>query len=106
MIKKFKTWIVFQLVTFKGWVVFTYNSWWNTRHLKKMTKDADKKHELTGKQFFVVPASKTRLMVVDNSYVKAYNKMASKQKRPKITHPQLLEMCYYKTPSGTYGTNR
>jgi hypothetical protein len=59
-------------------------------------------HKITGKQYFVVPKTKTSLMVVDNTFCKWYNKQAAKNKTKKITYPELLKMCYYKTSSGTY----
>lgn len=87
----------------KQWIIFQFNTLWNSIHFWMKKREANKLHKLTGKQYFVVPASKTSLMVIDNSYVKWHNKIASKTKgMKKITHPQLLRDCYYKTPAGKY----
>lgn len=86
----------------KNWVIFQFNTWWNVCHFWYMKKKAEKLHKLTGKQYFVVPKNKTSCMVVDNSYIKFYNQQAAKMKTKKITHPDLLRMCYYKTSSGCY----
>ena len=88
------------LKTIKDWFVFNYNSVWNHFHFKNMKRKADKMHKLTGKQYFVVPKTKTSCMVVDNSFIKAYNRNMPKNKR--ITHIDLLRMCDYKTIKGTY----
>jgi len=87
---------------FKQWLIFQYNTIWNSIHFWMKKREADKLHKLTGKQYFIVPRTKTSLMVVNNDYIKWYNQQASKHKQKKITHPQLLEMCFYKTPSGNY----
>lgn len=84
----------------KNWFIFQYNSIWNYFHFRYMKKQAEKMHKLTGKQYFVVPKTKTSCMVVDNTFIKAYNQNVPKNKR--ITHVDLLRMCYYKTASGCY----
>jgi len=86
--------------TIKEWFIFWSNSIWNTFHFGYMKRKAKKLHKLTGKQYFVVPKTQTSCMVVDNSFIKAYNKNVPKSKR--IRHIDLLKMCYYKTSAGTY----
>ena len=88
---------------FKDWIVFQFNTLWNTFHFWQKRREADRMHILTGKQYFVVPKDRTSLMVVNNDYIGWYNRMASKANGvKKITHPDLLRMCYYKTECGTY----
>ena len=42
-------------------------------------------------------------MIIDNTYIKWHNKAASKSKgMKKITYPELLKNCYYKTSCGNY----
>lgn len=84
----------------KAWFIFQFNTWWNTYHFWSKKREAERLHKLTGKQYFIVPKTKTSLMVVDNTFIKYYNKNAPKGKR--ITHPDLLKMCYYKTSCGNY----
>jgi len=84
----------------KNWFIFQYNSIWNYFHFRYMKRKAEKMHKITGKQYFVVPKTKKSCMVVDNSFIKAYNKSVPKGKR--IKHVDLLKLCYYKTSSGTY----
>ena len=87
----------------KNWIVYHFNSLWNSYHFWYMKRKAENLHKLTGKQYFIVPASKYKLAVVNNDYVGWYNKMASKTPGvKKITHPDLLKMCYYKTACGNY----
>lgn len=91
---------------FKNWwkgtkIVYWYNSVWNHFHFKNMCRKANKMHKMTGKRYFVVPKTDTSLMVVDNEYIKQYNKFMSKQKKAnrvkKITIKDLIEMSYYCT---------
>ena len=79
---------------------FTYwfNSTLNHISFYYAKKKADNLHKLTGKRYHVVPKTQTSLMVVDNSYVDAYNKHAKHLKRfKKITILDLLKMSYYST---------
>lgn len=70
-----------------------------------MIKRANKYHEIRGKQYFVMPTPGNRLAVVDNTYINEYNRNANKLGLSKITYVDLLEMCYYKTPAGSYTRN-
>ena len=78
----------------KEWLIYQYNSIRNNIEFKNKKKKADKLHKLTGKRYHVVPATSTSLMVVDNSYIKVYNKVV---KGRKITINDLLRMSYYST---------
>jgi len=80
------------LLFIPNWLVYQYNSIWNTRHFKKQCKIADKLHEKTGKRYFVIPGD-GRCHVVDNEFVKQYNRKAKK----KISFKDLIEGCYYCT---------
>lgn len=66
--------------------------------LKKAKDEADRKHRLTGKRYFVVPQSNNSLMVINNDDLKYHNQKSPKEKR--INFKQLIEMAYYSTPSG------
>ncbi len=83
-------WINSQLILF-----------WNTIQFRWYKYEADRMHELTGKRYFVIPKSDSRLSVVDNNYIKRYNKAASKLHFNKITFLDLIESCYYCTTTGT-----
>lgn len=90
------------IIDIKNRIVFLFNTIWNNLHFRYMKNKAEKLHKLTGKQYFVVPKTKTSCMVVDNTFIKIYNQNASKMKVKKITYPDLLRMCYYKTSAGAY----
>ena len=76
------------------WIIYHYNSIHNTINLKLKSRKADRLHKLTGKRYFVVPATDTTLMVVNNDYVKHYNKHSGQKK---ITFHDLIKMAYYYT---------
>ena len=71
---------------------------WNNYHFNQKKKEADRLHKLTGKRYYVLPISKSRLGVVNNEYLKVYNKWAAHNNRKKIRLPDLLDMAYYHTP--------
>jgi hypothetical protein len=60
-------------------------------------KKANQLHKLTGKRYHVLPRSDVKLMVVDNDFVNAYNKVAAKKGCKKINIYDLLKMSYYST---------
>jgi hypothetical protein len=91
MINKIRFWIIYQVNT----MINYFNYWW-------MKKEADRLHKTTGKRYHVVPAGPTKLMVVDNNWIKLYNQSLPKNKR--ITINDLLKMSYYSTP--LQGLNR
>ena len=78
-------------------IKFEYNSIINSFKFWKVKREANKKHKLTGKRYHVVPFDDKTLGVVDNSFIKAYNKTV-KGKQNKITIDKLLKMSYYSTP--------
>jgi hypothetical protein len=84
------------LIKAERWIVFHYNSIWNTLHLKLSVRKANKRHKLTGKRWYVVPTDKN-LMVVDNDWLKRYNAAPGTKK---ISQKQLSEMAYYSTGRG------
>lgn len=84
------SWIKNQFIYFLNRIQFLY-----------FKIEADKLHKLTGKRYFVIPKSNTKLGIVDNDYVWRYNKAAAKRGYKKITIKDLLEQCYYCTNSGT-----
>jgi len=77
-----------------GTILFEINSIRNTLRFKRARRKADKMHELTGRRYHVIAAADNKLVVVDNNFVKYYNK---KTKGPKITIDKLIEMSYYST---------
>lgn len=79
----------------KNKIVRLFNSYiWNPMHFKWMKNKANRLNKLTGKRYFVVPATDTSLMVVDNNYVKFYNKQKGVKK---IDIYDLIKMSYYAT---------
>jgi len=52
-------------------------------------------HKLTGRQYHVVPSTKSRLKVVNNDFVNYYNQVAKKTGHKKITIYDLLKMSVY-----------
>jgi hypothetical protein len=78
-------------------IKFEINSLINSYNFWKAKRKANKMHRLTGKRYHVVPASETKLMVVNNDFVKEYNRLV-KKKGHKITIEKLLKMSYYSTP--------
>ena len=78
------------------WIKFEINSLLNYYNFWRMKRAANKKHKITGKRYHVVPKSNDSLMIVDNTYIKFYNK-AVKGKSKKITINDLIRMSYYST---------
>lgn len=76
---------------------FELNSLRNSYDFWKAKRKAIKMHKLTGKRYHVVPFSDKKLGVVDNTFVKSYNRTVN-GKRNKITIDKLLKMSYYSTP--------
>ncbi len=80
----------------KTWLLFEYNSIYNSISFWYFKRKANKLHQLTGKRYHVVPRDKNKLMVVDNTFIDHYNKCV-KGKSKKITINDLLIMSYYST---------
>lgn len=64
---------------------------------KKACKEADRKHLDDGKQYFVIKTDENLFMVIDNTYRKVYNRIASKKGVKQITIWDLYKDAYYKT---------
>jgi hypothetical protein len=90
--------------TIRKWIIYQYNSVYNWVIWTNAKNKADRMHKLTGKRYFVIPR-KGGLMVVDNDFVKFYNKNI-KQKKDHIDIKRLLEMCYYATPLQSINRNK
>jgi hypothetical protein len=58
-------------------------------------------HKLTGRQYHVVPSTKSRLKIVNNDFIGYYNKAASKNGYKKINVNDLLKMSIYTTGKNT-----
>lgn len=82
--------------TIKNWIIYQYNSIYNSIYLFIKKNEANRLHKLTGRRYHVVPKDNETLMVVDNRFIDAYNR-AIKGKNKKITIKDLLEMSYYST---------
>ena len=67
------------------------------KRFKKHCLEADRKHAIDGKRYFVIPAGDLELIVVNNDWLKSYNRMVPKNKR--ISFKQLIEQSYYCTSS-------
>ena len=62
-------------------------------------RKANNRWKSTGRRHFVLMDEKANLLVVDNSFIKQYNKI---NKNKKIDNVKLMEMALYATPGGTY----
>ena len=82
----------------KEWFTLQYNSIWNTLHFKRKVKEANEMHKRTGKQYHVIPGPRKELLIVNNEWLKKFNKAIKKGGGKPISFPQLLEMSYYSTP--------
>jgi hypothetical protein len=80
---------------------FEYNSLLNSFALWSAKRKADKQHRLTGRRYHVVPTSKGKLMVVDNTFIDRYNKTIKGTGNRHITIIDLLKESYYSTPIKT-----
>lgn len=63
---------------------------------KALCDKADSLSKKTGKRYFVVPATKDTLTIVDSTYRKAYNRQKGVKK---ININDLIRMAYYATSS-------
>ena len=89
-----------QSIRFGNLILFYPILWINSAKFKIKKNQADKLHELTGKQYFVVPNDKKGLSVVNNDYIEAYNRNKPKNKR--IDYLRLCSMAYYSTGQGKF----
>lgn len=78
-------------------IKFELNSIINSFNFWKAKRKANKMHRLTGKRYHVIPQSDGKLTIVDNEFIKHYNRVV-KGKSKKITIHDLLKMSYYSTP--------
>lgn len=75
-------------------IIFEFNSLLNYFNFWKMKRKANKLHQTTKKRYHVVPMSETELMVVNNDFIKWYNKHT---RGKKINIHDLIKMSYYST---------
>lgn len=87
------------------WIKAQFNYIRNRIQFWYFRNEADRMHKITGKRYFVIPNGKT-LKVVDNDYVKLYNRAAAKLNYKKVTIVDLLHDCYYCTQMGTTGSRK
>jgi hypothetical protein len=80
-----------------------FNSIYKSFRLRNAKRKANACHRLTGKRYHVVPDSKGKLKIVDNTYIDHYNKFFKCKAKP-ININDLLKMSYYSTPA--QGLNR
>ena len=78
----------------KAFFVFEFNSLLNYYNFWRMKRKANKLHLMTKKRYHVVPMTETKLMVVDNNWIKHYNKYTTGKK---INIHDLIKMSYYST---------
>ena len=76
-------------------IKFEYNSTIKRFVLWAFKRKANRMHKLTGKRYHVLTMGKT-FTVVDNSFIKFYNKEV-KNKSRKIDIHDLIKMSYYST---------
>ena len=75
--------------------VYGLINFWNKR------REAMRNWKGTGRRNFVIPTQEGKIVVVDNVYIKVYNKNQAKNKH--ISHHDLLKLAYFMTPVGTIG---
>jgi hypothetical protein len=70
-------------------------AWKEKRYLKRMIAEAKRMHLITGKRYHVVPELlSNKLLVVDNDYIKSYNRLI---KGKRVTGIDLIKMAVYST---------
>jgi len=94
--------LVFVTVSFNGFIKrkeIEFLNWWNFR---QAIKEAKKKYYKStnrgtrpGKRYLVIQKTDGKLAVVNNTFIKHYNKIVAKKSGKKITIKDLLEMSYY-----------
>jgi hypothetical protein len=84
----------------KHFFVFYWNSLLNYINYYYLRHQANVLHKRTGKQYFIVPENKTKMMIVNNDFMRIYNKGSQK----KITYQELCRMAYYTTGRGVLKT--
>ena len=72
-----------------------FREWKDRRYLKRMIAEAKRMHLITKKQYHVVPIEDGKLQVVDNNFLKNYNRV---EKSGRITGIELRNMALYSTP--------
>ena len=101
LIKKYKERKRLKFLKLIG-VEFKYNidSIWNWWYYNKTIRTAMKLHKYYNKQFFIVPASATTVMIISSDWRKYRNRGLPKALR--MTAKKLDDMCYFKTPRPNY----
>jgi len=79
-------------------IKYQVNSFWNFTQWRKTKRRCIRAWKYTGLQHHIVPASDSTLMIVNNRWLKWYNKQPGIQK--KIDIRVLLESAYFSTPQG------
>lgn len=83
-------------------------NWYYTRkeekYFKRKCNEADNQFQLTGKRHFVIPFGEQELIVVNNHWLKIYNKKVGTGQRR--TYKQLIESAYYATKAGNLHRER
>ena len=75
---------------------YTFLRWYNFKSAKEK---ANGMHELTGKQYFVIPYGGFRFKVVDNNIKKIATQRAKLfGLKKQFTYLDLVKIAYYKTP--------
>lgn len=72
-----------------------FREWKEKRYIKRMIAEAKRLHLITKKQYHVVPFEGGKLDVVDNHFLKSYNRI---YKSVRITGIELRKMALYSTP--------
>jgi|GEM_PF-5746296 len=73
----------------------SFREWKERRYLKRMITEAKRLHLITKKQYHVVPLEGGKLDIVDNHFLKSYNRI---DKSGRITGIELRKMALYSTP--------
>lgn len=85
-----------KLMKFLSWLSFELRMKRERKRLKIAKRKAIKLHKLTGKRYHVVPNGSGGLMVVDNEFLKIYNKNV-KGLGKQLTFQDLMKNSYFST---------
>lgn len=76
---------------------YNVKTWFGRLAFRRVKKIALKLHLFYNKQFWIMPDSDNDCVIVDNNFIKYYNKNVKKSNR--IDFRKLEAIAYYKTPS-------
>ena len=78
----------------------SFREWKDRRYLKQMIAEAKRMHLITKKQYHVVPLEGGKLEVVDNHFLKSYNKPMKSLRDP---HHKTMDHPVTQSPQSALG---